>query len=58
MKKKRTEIRKMTSLETCLCERENVVLNSLIYFEPVKRFENRGDMMKMKLRSFGDGACS
>ena len=36
--------------------RENFVLNSLIYFEPVKRFKNRSDMMKF--RSFGDGTCS
>ena len=55
-REKRTEIRRMTSLETFLCERENVVLNSLIYFKPVKRFESRSDMMK--LRSFGDGMCS
>ena len=37
-------------------ERENFVQNSLIYFEPVKRFENRSDMMKY--RSFGDSTCS
>ena len=27
--------------------RENFLLNSLIYFEPVKRFENRSDMMNL-----------
>ena len=43
-------------MERLVCERENFVLNSLIYFEPVKRFENRSDMMKF--RSFGDGTCS
>ena len=43
-------------MEGLVCERENVVLDSLIYFEPVKRFENRSDMMKF--RCFGDGTCS
>ena len=44
----------MTSLERFVCKRENLVLNSLINnFGPVKRFENRSDMMKF--RSFGDG---
>jgi len=36
--KKRTEIRRVTSLKRFVCERENFVLNSLIYLEPVKRF--------------------
>ena len=39
-----------------ICERENIVMNSLIYFEPVKRFQNRSDVMKF--RSFGDGTSS
>ena len=43
-------------VETCISERENFVLNSLIYFEQVKRFESRSDMMKF--RCFGDGKCS
>ena len=46
----------MTSLETFLCERMNFILNSLIYFEPVKRFENRSDIVEFM--SFGDGTCS
>ena len=49
-------IRRMTSLERFVSERENFVLNSLIYFEPMKRFENRSDMMIF--RCFGDGTCS
>jgi hypothetical protein len=32
--------------------RENFVLNSLITFEPVKRFKNRRNVMKFM--SFGD----
>ena len=56
VREKRMEIRRMTSLERFVCERENFVLNSLIYFEPVKRFEKSSDMTKF--RSFGDGACS
>ena len=35
-------------MERLVCERENFVLNSLIYFEPVKRFENRSDMLKLR----------
>ena len=49
-------ITRFTSLERLVCKRENFVLNSLIYFQPVKRFENRSDMMKF--RCFGDGTCS
>jgi len=32
--------------------KENYVFDSLIYLEPVKRFENRSNVMKF--RSFGD----
>ena len=39
-----------------VCERENFVLISLIYFKPVKRFKDRSAMVKF--RSFGDGTCS
>ena len=42
----------MTSLERFVCVRENFVLNPLIYFEQVKRFENRSDIMKF--RSIGE----
>ena len=42
-----TEIRRMTSLEGFVCERENFVLNSLIYFEPMKRFESWSNTMKV-----------
>ena len=35
-------------MERLVCERENFVLNFLIYFEPVKRFKNRSDMMKFR----------
>ena len=54
--KKESVDKRFTSLERLVRERENFVLNALIYFEPVKRFENRRDMMK--LRSFGGGTCS
>ena len=37
-------------------KRENFVLNSLINFEPVKRFKNRRNVMKF--RSFGDSTSS
>ena len=36
--------------------RENFVLNSLINFEPVKRFKNRRNVMKCA--SFGDSTGS
>jgi len=39
----------MTSLERFICERENLVLDSLIYFE---RFQKRSNVMEF--RSFGD----
>ena len=41
----------------CICVIQNViVLNSFIYFEPLKGFEIFGDMMNF--RSLGDGTCS
>ena len=46
----------LTNLVRFVFESENIVLNSLIYLEPVKRFENRSDMMKFM--SLGDGTCS
>ena len=46
----------MTSFERFVSERENLILNSLIYCEPMKRFQNRSDMMKFW--SSGDGTGS
>jgi hypothetical protein len=46
----------MTSFERFICVRKNLVLDSLIYFEPVERFLNRSYVMKF--RSFGDSASS
>ena len=56
VREKRTKIRRMTRLERCVGERQNFILNSFIYFEPVNRFVNRSDMIQF--RSFGDGTCS
>jgi len=39
-----------------ICERENFVFDSLIYLEPVERFENMSNMIT--LRSFGDSTSS
>jgi hypothetical protein len=39
--KKIMKIRWITRVKSFICERENFVLNSLINFEPVKRFKNR-----------------
>jgi len=36
--KKRAEVRRLTSFERFICERENLVFDYLIYLEPVKRF--------------------
>ena len=55
-REKRAKIRRMTSFERFVSERENLVLNSLIYSKPVKRFENRSDMMEF--RSSSDGTSS
>jgi len=38
--------------ENYMWERENFVFDSLIYLEPVERFKNRSNVMK--LMSFGD----
>jgi len=46
----------LTSFERFICERENLVFDSLIYFEPVERFKNRSNVMKF--RSFGDSTSS
>jgi len=42
--------------ERFMCERENFVFDSLIYLEPVERFNNRSNVMKF--RSFGDSTSS
>jgi len=39
-----------------MCERENLVFDSLIYLEPVERFKIRSTAMKC--RSFGDTTSS
>jgi len=52
-RKQRAEvIRRLTSFERFVCERKNLVVDSLIYLEPVERFKNRSNVMKF--RSFGD----
>ena len=45
-REKRAEVKRMTSFERFMSETVNLVLNPLIYCKPVKRFENRSDMMK------------
>jgi len=37
-KTKKTEVRRLTSFVRFISERENLVLDSLIYLEPVERF--------------------
>jgi len=37
-----------TSFERFICERENLVFDSLIYLEPVDRFKNRSNVMKFR----------
>jgi len=39
-----------------MCERENLVFDSLIYLEPVERFKIRNNVMKF--RSLGDSTSS
>jgi len=46
----------LTSFERFICERENLVFDSLIYLEPVERFKSRSNVMKF--RSFGDTTSS
>ena len=43
-------------VKSFICEREDFVLNSLINFEPVKRFKNGRNMIKFS--SFGDSTSS
>jgi len=42
----------LASFVRFVCERENLEVDSLIYLEPVERFKNRSNVMK--LRSFDD----
>jgi len=46
----------LTSFERFICERENLVFDSLIYLEAVGRFKIRYNVMKF--RSFGDCTSS
>jgi len=50
------EVRRLTSFERFICERENPVFDSLIYLEPVERFKNRSNVIKF--RNFGDSTSS
>jgi len=50
------EVRRLPSFEICICERENLVFDSLIYLEPVERFKNRRNVIKCM--SFGDSTSS
>jgi len=54
--KKRVEVRRLTSFERFICQRENLVFDSHTYLEPVERFKNRSNVMKF--RSFGDSTSS
>jgi len=45
----------LISFERFICERENLVFDSLIYLEPVERFKIRINVMKF--RSFDDSKC-
>jgi hypothetical protein len=42
----RTKIFRLLSLKNFVSEGDDFVLNTLIDFEPMKRFENRRDMME------------
>jgi len=53
---KRVEVRRLTSFERFICETENLVFDSLINLEPMKRFKNRSNVMKCI--SFGDNTSS
>jgi len=46
----------LTSFERFICERENLVFDSLIYLELVERFKNKSNAMKF--RSFVDRMSS
>jgi len=50
--KRRVEVRRLTSFERFICERENLEFVSLIYLVPVEGFNDRSNVMKF--RSFGD----
>ena len=44
--KTRAKIFRLLSLKSFVSERYDFVINTLIDFEPMERFENRRDMMK------------
>jgi len=48
--------KKVYQFERFICDKENLVFDSLIYLEPVERFKNRSNVMKF--RSFGDSTSS
>jgi len=56
--KKRAEVRRWTSFERFVCERENLVIDFLIYLKPVERFKNIYRSNGMKFRSFGDSSSN
>jgi len=49
-------LRRLTSFERFICERGNLVFDSVIYLEPVKRFKNRNNVIQFS--SFGDSTSS
>jgi len=57
-RKKRAEVRRLTSFERFICERENFVFDSLIYLEPVERFKNRSKVMKFRIFNLCPTICT
>jgi len=53
---KKAEVKMLTSFERFICESENLVFDSVIYIEPMKRFWNRSNVMKFG--SFDDSTSS
>jgi len=47
--KKRAEIKRLTSFEIIIYERENLELDSLIYFEAVVSIQIRSNVMKFRV---------
>jgi len=48
--KEESEGDKVDQIERFICERENLVFDSLIYFEPVERFKNRSNVIIVNFR--------
>jgi len=46
----------LTSFERFICERENLILDSLIILKPLERFEKRSNAIEF--RKFGDSISS